>query len=377
MKRYFIIAGEASGDMHAARLIEALLQQDDEALFVGMGGDAMQSQGCQLVQHYEKMAYMGFVDVFCHARDIRHNFRLVHQALLETRPDTLILVDYPSFNLRVAAYCRRHLPCTKIIYYIPPKVWAWKSWRVHRIGKLCDEVLGIFPFEPTFYDHYGYQCEYVGNPVVERIAMYKETMHNAQSDQIPPYIVLLPGSRRHEIEKCLRKMVLGASGMPDIEHLVVTMAPGVEEEFYTNLLAGLPDVTLTRDTYNAVAFARAAVVNSGTATLETALLGCPQVAVYHVAMGRLLELVKPLMFKIPYFTLVNIIAGKEVIRELLAHYFTAESVHKELLRLLQDNDYRQKMVTEYAHVADILTQKKAAETAAKVINEIKLLKVKR
>ncbi|MBO4361830.1 MAG: lipid-A-disaccharide synthase, partial [Paludibacteraceae bacterium] len=162
--KYFLIAGEASGDMHAARLIEALHQHDAEAVFVGLGGDKMQAAGCKLYQHYSKMAYMGYVAVLAHLGDIRRNVRIAEQALLSEQPDELILIDYPNFNLHIAAFCRKHLPRTKVTYYIPPKIWAWKRRRVHKIGKYCHRILGIFPFEPAFYAKYGYACTYVGNP---------------------------------------------------------------------------------------------------------------------------------------------------------------------------------------------------------------------
>ena len=164
MAKYFLIAGEASGDMHAAALIEQIKQRDPEALIAGLGGDHMVASGCRLYQDYRKMAFMGFAAVLQNLGQIRRNFRIAQEALLAEQPDALILIDYPSFNLRIAAFCRHHLPETKIYYYIPPKVWAWKRRRIHTIARLCDEVLGIFPFEPAFYAKYGYRCTYVGNP---------------------------------------------------------------------------------------------------------------------------------------------------------------------------------------------------------------------
>lgn len=379
MAKYFLIAGEASGDLHAARLITALREQDARAVFAGLGGDKMQAAGCRLYQHYRNMAYMGYVAVLMHLKDIRRNIRIAEQALVSEQPDELILIDYPGFNLHMAKFAKRHLPHTRITYYIPPKIWAWKRWRVHDIGRCCDRILGIFPFEPAFYAQYGYTCTYVGNPTAEGIADYHQSAVSRQQSAVSnqpaaPYVVLLPGSRRHEIENCLPRMLAGTEeairDLPDIRQIVVTQAPGIEPQLYERLCTGHPSVTLATDTYSAVRQARAAVVNSGTATLETALLGCPQVAVYHLAFGHLLGLLRPVMFQIPHFTLVNIVAGREVIKELLAYEFTVESVRDELHRLLTDTSYVQKMQSGYTEIRQILGTYRAAEEAARlIINE--------
>ena len=368
--KYFLIAGEASGDGHAARLIEALRASDAEAVCVGLGGGKMQAAGCRLYQHYSKMAYMGYVEVIKHIKDIRANIRIAEEALLREQPEHLILIDYPGFNLHMAEFAKRHLPKTKVTYYIPPKIWAWKRWRVHKIGRNCDLILGIFPFEPEFYAKYGYACTYVGNPTVEQMGEVRSQMSDVRS-QKSDYVVLLPGSRRHEIENCLPRMLAGAeqaiSTMPDIQKIVVTRAPGIDAELYERLCAGHEQVTLTSDTYAAVRGARAAVVNSGTATLETALLDCPETAVYHLKFGRLLGLLRPIMFQIPYFTLVNIITGRQVIRELLMYEFTMESVRDELYRLLTDKQYLAAMRQGYNELIQILGTSPAARTAAALI----------
>ncbi len=367
--KYFLIAGEASGDMHAARLIAALREVDREASFAGLGGDKMQTEGCRLYQHYSKMAYMGYVAVLKHLSDVRANIRIAEQALLSEQPNELILIDYPGFNLRMAKFAKRHLPKTKITYYIPPKIWAWKQWRVHTIGKYCDRILGIFPFEPEFYARYGYACTYVGNPTVEAVEGFRiqDSGFRIQKD----YVAVLPGSRGHEIENCLPKMLAGAElairDVPGIEQIVVTQAPGIEREVYDRLCNGHKAVVIREDTYNVVREAKAAVVNSGTATLETALLGCPQVAVYHVACGHLLNMLRPILFKIPHFTLVNIVAKREVIKELLAYEFTDETVRSELYRLLTDDAYARQIRSGYDEVRRILGNNRAAQTAAAII----------
>lgn len=368
MAKYFLIAGEASGDNHAAALMRALRERDNEAVFVGLGGDKMQAEGCTLYRHYSTMAYMGYVAVLTHLADIRRNIFITRQALLNERPDHLILIDYPGFNLRMAQYAKRHLPHTQVTYYIPPKIWAWKRWRVHKIGRYCDRILGIFPFEPDFYARYGYTCTYVGNPTSEQMHDYLQSEPPIAVDG--DYIVLLPGSRRHEIEKSLPKMLAGTeAAIRDTGgkyKVVVTQAPGIERSLYEQIIKGY-SVTLTADTYAAVRHARAAVVNSGTATLETALLGCPQTAVYHLAFGRLIEILRPYLFQIPYFTLVNIVAGREVIQELLAHYFTAENVAAELRHLLTDEAYRRHIQSGYHDVCSVLGHIPTARTAAALI----------
>lgn len=389
--KYFIIAGEASGDLHASNLIKQIRLQDPSAEFVGLGGDKMCAAGCALRQHYREMAYMGVFAVLAHLPAIRRNFRIAHESLLAYRPDILILVDYPSFNLKIAAYCRKHLPETKIYYYIPPKVWAWKTWRVHKIARLCDKVLGIFPFEPAFYAKYGYACTYTGNPTNDTIREWCEEQNIVLGEeQRENIIAILPGSRRSEITHCLPTMLAAArrvnQRLGNSYQIVVTAAPGIEDSFYGRYLE---EERLTRDTYGVVAHTRAAVVNSGTATLETALLHCPQTAVYYIACSRWLEwLLRPILFRIPHFTLVNILVdngqwtmdngqwtkkkgerreGQAIIEELIASRFTKENVENELYRLLTDEVYRRRMLDGYTRIRSILGSSPAALTAAKII----------
>ena len=324
-----------------------------------MGGDMMQNAGCTLVRHISDMAFMGVVAVLGNLRKVYKNFRIAKRTLIQKRPDTLILVDYPSFNLRIAEYCKRHLPQTEIVYYIPPKVWAWKTWRVHRIGRLCDRILCIFPFEVGFYRKYGYKAEYIGNPTLADIESFlSDNRQPAAINRKPtappsPYIAVLPGSRRHEIVHCLPRM-LDAALLQEGYRVVVAAISSVGKDIYLSAIEHCKDksrVELRFDqTYDIVSSARAAIVNSGTATLETALLSCPQTAVYHLAAGRLLAMLRPLIFSTPYFTLVNIIAGKEVIRELLAHLFTTDNVAADLRELLHNDTRRQAMLSDYQEI---------------------------
>lgn len=361
--KFFLISGEASGDLHAANLIRALRLQDTQSSFVGLGGDKMRAEGCDIRVDYRDMAYMGVVAVLKNLDKVKRNFRIAKQTLLQERPDVLILIDYPSFNLKMAKFCKKHLPHTKVVYYIPPKIWAWKKWRVHSIAKYCDEILGIFPFEPDFYAKYGYRCHYVGNPTADCIRAFQLATNNSQL----PTIALLPGSRRSEISHCLPTMLQAARQMAKDQYsIVVAAAPGIEDSFYDSFL--LSSEMLTRDTYSLVASAQAAVVNSGTATLETALIGCPQTAVYHVAGSKYLEkFLRPIMFSIPHFTLVNIIPNREIIQELIASRFTVDNVAAELNRLLHDESYRQTMLTNYQQLWHILGSQSAAKNAAKII----------
>lgn len=381
--KFFLISGEASGDLHASNLIRALRTRDAQATFVGLGGDKMRAEGCDIRVNYRDMAYMGFVAVLKNLDKVKRNFRIAKQSLLDEQPDVLILIDYPSFNLRMAKFCKQHLPNTRIIYYIPPKVWAWKKRRVHSIAKYCNEILGIFPFEPAFYAKYSYSCQYVGNPTADSIRTFQlqrsdlpstakrsTNPSDLQQSDLPSTIALLPGSRRSEISHCLPTMLQAARQVAkDNYQIIVTAAPGIEDDFYRPFL--LPGEILTRDTYNIVAQAKAAVVNSGTATLETALIGCPQTAVYHVTGSKYLEkLLRPIMFSIPHFTLVNIIPQQEVIQELIASRFTAENVAHELNRLLHDEPYRQTMLTRYQQLWQILGADSAADSAADIITHL-------
>lgn len=361
MNSYFLIAGEASGDVHAAELIQQIQLRDPQARFVGLGGDRMEAVGCRLYRHIRHMAFMGIAAVIRHRKEVKENFRIAHQALLKERPDILILIDYPSFNLRIASFCRKHLPATKIVYYIPPKVWAWKRRRIHQIARLCDAVLGIFPFEPAFYARYGYTCTYVGNPTAEEMVKVRGDRLEVRGKTI----AILPGSRPSEITHCLPKMLEAAERFPEYA-ITVCAAPGIADDFYTPYLSHTR-AALTRDTYATLRTASAAIVNSGTATLEAALLGCPQVAVYHLAWSPLIGLIRwaqPMLFSIRHFTLVNILSEREVIQECIADRFTVDSVSAEMDRLLHDEAYKKEMLASYKHLYSLLGTHSASETAA-------------
>ncbi len=353
MTKYFFISGEVSGDMHAARLICSLRTEYPDTCFVGLGGDHMQAAGCRLVRHISDMAFMGVADVLMHLDKVIKNIRVAKQALLEENPDVLVLVDYPTFNLKIAAWCRRVLPETKIVYYIPPKVWAWKTWRVHRIARLCDRILCIFPFEVEFYRSYGYKAEYVGNPTMETVDSVRQFERVCKT----PYIAVLPGSRRHEITRCLPRMLEAALRQTGYE-VVVAGISTVDRSLYMKVIDDCKDparVNIVFDkTFDVLRYASVAVVNSGTATLETALIGTPQTAVYQLYVGPLLYTLRSLVFKIPFFTLVNIIAGREVIKEWLAYRFTVGNVAADLHDILTNTARRQQMLTDYSDIRKAL-----------------------
>ncbi len=390
--KYFLIAGEASGDLHAAPLIEAIKQRDPDASFSGFGGDRMAAAGCTLYRHIRDLAFMGFVAVLKNISTIRRNFAIAKQSLLEAQPDVLILVDYPSFNLKMAKFARQHLPSLRIVYYIPPKVWAWKRWRRKTILRLCDQVLCIFPFEPSFYNDP--KAVYVGNPTAEECLSAQRSFsdsgptgdsrscsNSGPSAQRSKIIALLPGSRRSEISHCLPKMLEAARRFPDYE-IRIAQAPSIPTEFYEQILSTLNFETtlnskLSTLNYDLLRTAAVSIVNSGTATLEAALLGCPQVAVYHIALPHLAGLIWKAVFTIRHFTLPNIILdlrdeqGRplEVIRELLAYLFTVENIEAEVKRLLTDIPYRQTMLRHYDELRQILGTEPAASRAADYITK--------
>lgn len=371
--KYFIIAGEASGDLHASNLMRELKIKDSNAEFCFLGGDLMLAQGGVQVKDYRDMAFMGFIAVIKNARKVLQNFRDCETALLEFKPDVLILVDYPSFNLKIARYAKKHLRIP-VYYYISPKIWAWKEYRIKSIKKYVDRMFTIFPFETDFYAKHDYQVEYVGNPSVDSISSHKNqlqtfdefrSLNRLSSKEI---IALLPGSRKQEITACLPKMIKAASRFSSYQ-IVVSGAPGIDESFYHQLLPNNAVKIIFNQTYELLRQSKAVVVNSGTATLETALMEIPQVVVYHVAFGRLAYWLKGLLIKTKYISLVNLISNEETVKELIAHLFTEENIEKELGKLLSDETYRTKMISSYVKVKNTLGKAGTANRAAeKILN---------
>ena len=370
--KYFLIAGEASGDLHASNLMRELKRADKDAEFCFLGGDLMQQQGGRLVIHYRQMAFMGIIAVALHLRTVLGNLKKARQSLVEFRPDVLILVDYPSFNLRMAEYCKKQLGIP-VYYYISPKIWAWKEYRIKAIKRYIDRMFTIFPFETEFYAGHDYPVEYVGNPTVDSVHAGLQAISSADEfraqNSLPaqPIIALLAGSRRQEIANCLPRMVEAASAFGDFQP-VIAGAPGIDAGFYASVLKSTNSVPVIFDkTYEIVKNSSAAIVNSGTATLETALIGTPEVVIYHIFGGRLANWLKKLVIKTEFISLVNLIAGKESVKELYGALFTIENVKKELAQLLENNEYRQRQLADFDEIARKLGNPGAASHAAERI----------
>ncbi|MDD2961912.1 MAG: lipid-A-disaccharide synthase [Muribaculaceae bacterium] len=376
--KYFIIAGEASGDLHASMLISAIKKNDSRAEFRFLGGDLMcQSAGAEPIMHYRKMAYMGFLEVAKHIKEILSIMTLTKRSIAEYSPDAVILVDYPSFNLKIAKYAKSlgH----KVFYYISPKVWAWKEFRVKQIKKYVDKMYSILPFEPRFYDKYDYAVKYVGNPSVGEIneALYSIPCFDAFADKHlldreKPIISLLPGSRRSEIENNLPEMLKAAYKFPDFQ-VVISGAPGINTDYYSKVIKteGSYDVPpiITGDTYSLVRNSKASLVTSGTATLETALLGTPQVACYRAMGSRWVYWIFSHILEVKYVTLPNLIADAPIIPELLLHNCNSEKISKTLEPLLSHSPWRDEMLTNYKKMREILGNEDSAGGAATDIVE--------
>ncbi|MBR4266013.1 MAG: lipid-A-disaccharide synthase [Bacteroidales bacterium] len=372
--KYFLIAGEASGDLHASNLMSQIKNVDKNADFMFFGGDLMQAQGGKMLRHYREMAYMGVIEVLANIGKIKKNFEICHKNLLEYKPDAVILVDYPGFNLKVAKFAKEH--GFKTFYYISPKIWAWKKKRAFTIKKYVDKMFAIFPFEVDFYKQFDYKVDYVGNPLVD-------AMRNREKDFVDenefrkkynlndlPIIALVPGSRRSEIEKLLPEMI---GILPHFRQyqFIITGAPGIEHDFYNKYTQNQNVTVIFDDTYNVIRNSVAAVVTSGTATLETAFLKTPQVVVYK--MNYISYLAAKTFVKIKYFSLVNIILERLAVKELLQAHLTDDIVN-ELQKILLDQTYRQRMLKSYDEIQTILGNESASLRTAEVIyNDIKTI----
>ncbi len=379
--KYFLIAGEASGDLHAADLIRALRQADMHAEFRCYGGDKMRDAGAELLTHYKDLAYMGILPVLAHLPQILRGMSRCKKSIREWRPDCVILVDYPGFNLDIAKYVRSHNLCP-VYYYISPKIWAWKEGRIRRIRRDVDRVLSILPFEVDFFEKkHGMPVTYVGNPTVDEVdrfrASHTETTRLfCEANGLPqdrPIIALLAGSRRQEINDNLCRMCQAAAAFVPQYQLVLACAPSVEPEYYEKILQNVPQEhrpTLLFDrTYALLSHSKAALVTSGTATLETALFRVPQVVCYYIGAGWLVRLLRKLVLKVKYISLVNLIADEEVVPELVGSDMNVEEVRRCLADILPPGTRREPMLLGYRRVLERLGQPGAPERAAKEIIE--------
>ncbi len=374
--KYFLIAGEASGDIHAAQMINALKELDAQADFQFLGGDLMAAaSGKAPLIHYRDMAFMGFIEVIKHLRQILGFMDKAKAAIKDMRPDALILIDYPSFNLKVAKYA--HSTGVPAFYYISPKVWAWKEYRVKQIKKLITEMYSILPFETAFYAKHDYRVEYVGNPTVNEIAEAKKNFASVEDfkkinglDPEKKIIALIPGSRKKEIRDNLPEMVKAARHFPSYQ-IVIGGAPGIDASYYGKVLGGDELKVIFGKSFELVNHSRAALVTSGTATLETAIIGTPQIVCYRMNGSKLTYSFYSRLLKVKYVSLPNLIADALVVQELLLHYCNEERMVKELGPLLEDSKERQDMLDGYAEIWRRLTNADSAKTAARrLINRL-------
>ena len=366
--KYYLIVGEASGDLHASNLMRALRREDPEAEFRFFGGDLMTEAGGVCVRHYKSLAYMGFVPVLLHLRTILRNMDYCKNDIEAWNPDVLILVDYPGFNLKIARYIKLHTQIP-VFYYISPKIWAWKEYRIKNIKHDVDAMFSILPFEVEFYQKYNYPIHYVGNPCVDAVVAFRKGYCETFDEYVSahrwnkkPIVALLAGSRKQEIKDNLKLMIQAAQNFPDYQ-FVVAGAPGIEPEFYRQYIDADTEIVFG-ETYRLLSHATAALVTSGTATLETALFRVPQVVCYYTAVGKLVSLLRRLVLKVPFVSLVNLIAGKEVVTELVAGDMSASAVKRELALILPGGKKREQMLEDYGNLIQILGEAGASERAA-------------
>lgn len=366
--KYYLIAGEASGDLHASNLMRALQQEDANAKFRFFGGDLMASCGGTLVKHYRDMAYMGFIPVLMNLDKVLANMRLCKQDIAVFRPDVVILIDYPGFNLKIAKYVKHRLGIP-VYYYISPKIWAWKEWRVKSIRRYVDRLYSILPFEVSFYAKHDYTVEYVGNPTVDELAVRPYAGESFEDFTAEcglgkkPIIALLAGSRVAEIDHNLPLMIEAAKTFHDYQ-LVIAGAPGISPDQYAPYLQDRSVKVVWGKTYRLLQQSRVALVTSGTATLETALLRVPQVVCYRLGGGKLFYKTFEKILKVPYVSLVNLIADSPVVCELLGYRATPENLRRELTSLFEENT-RKEMLAGYDLVAERLGAPGAPKNAAR------------
>lgn len=366
--KYYLIVGEASGDLHASNLMKAIRKEDAGAEFRFFGGDLMAGVGGTRVRHYKDLAYMGFIPVLLHLRTIFRSMDDCKSDIKAWRPDVLILVDYPGFNLKIAEFVRRHTDIP-VFYYISPKIWAWKEYRIKSIKRDVDRMFSILPFEVDFYRRHDYPITYVGNPCVDAVAAFREKGEESFSGFTAanglggkPIIALLAGSRKQEIKDNLPRMVKAAESFPQYQY-VVAGAPGIAPSFYRRYIGADTEIVFGQ-TYRLLRQAEAALVTSGTATLETALFRVPQVVCYYTAAGKLVSFLRRHILKVKYISLVNLIAGREVVKELVADGMTVDNLKAELARILPGGTGREAVLSGYDRLIRILGSPGASERAA-------------
>lgn len=375
--RYYLIVGEASGDLHASRLMRSLKKYDELAEFRFFGGDLMAAEGGTRVKHYKELAYMGFVPVLLHLGTIFSNMKRCKEDIVAWKPDVVILVDYPGFNLNIAKFLKKKT-LIPVYYYISPKIWAWKEWRIKSIKRDVSEMFSILPFEVPFYEQkHKYPIHYVGNPTAQEVAEFRAGYHQTYEefcrennlDSRKPIIALLAGSRLQEIKDNLPAMIEVAERFEDYQ-MVLAGAPSIEDEYYDQFLEGTPVRVVKNKTYQLLSHTTAALVTSGTATLETALFNVPQVVCYETPLPKLIRFAFNHVLKVDYISLVNLVANKEVVPEMFADKFTIDGIANELYKIMPGQPARERMLAEYQEVLRELGSKVAPDEAASIMVDL-------
>ena len=375
--KYYLIVGEASGDLHASRLMRSLKKYDELAEFRFFGGDLMAAEGGTRVKHYKELAYMGFVPVLLHLGTIFSNMKRCKEDIVAWKPDVVILVDYPGFNLNIAKFLKKNT-LIPVYYYISPKIWAWKEWRIKSIKRDVSEMFSILPFEVPFYEQkHKYPVHYVGNPTAQEVAEFRAGYHQTHEefcrennlDSSKPIVALLAGSRLQEIKDNLPAMIEVAERFEDYQ-MVLAGAPSIEDEYYDKFLEGTPVRVVKNKTYQLLSHTTAALVTSGTATLETALFNVPQVVCYETPLPKLIRFAFNHVLKVDYISLVNLVANKEVVPEMFADKFTIDGIANELYKIMPGQPARERMLAEYQEVLRELGSKVAPDEAASIMVDL-------
>ena len=373
--KYYLIVGEASGDLHASRLMRSLKQVDEFAEFRFFGGDLMAAEGGTRVKHYKELAYMGFVPVLLHLGTIFSNMKMCKDDIVKWKPDVVILVDYPGFNLNIAKFLKKNTNIPAY-YYISPKIWAWKEWRIRSIRRDIAEMFSILPFEVPFYEKkHHYPIHYVGNPTAQEVNEFRvgyqqpfeEFCTENQLDIHRPILALLAGSRLQEIKDNLPAMIEVAERFEDFQ-MVLAGAPSIEDKYYEQFVKGTPVKMVHNKTYQLLSHSTAALVTSGTATLETALFNVPQVVCYETPLPRLVRFAFDHIMSCKYISLVNLIADKEVVQEMFADRFKIDAIADQLYQLLPGKEGRERMLAEYQVVRERLGNQMAPDEAATIMH---------
>ena len=369
--KYYLIVGEASGDLHASCLMHSLKEKDHDAEFRFFGGDLMAAEGGTIVRHYRELAYMGFIPVLLHLPTILKNMKMCKRDIVEWRPDVVILVDYPGFNLKIAKFLKQKTSIP-VFYYISPKIWAWKEYRIKNIKRDVDQLFSILPFEVPFFEvKHHYPIHYVGNPTADEVRRFKASYDGRFPTFSKPVIAILAGSRLHEIKDNLPVMLRATDHLADRFQLVVAGAPSVPHDYYLQFFGNRKVEIVYDQTYPLLKNAHAALVTSGTATLETALFDVPQVVCYATPLPRLISVLRHILLKVKYVSLVNLIADREVVKELVAADYSEENVRREIDAIIADGPQRNAMKEGYAEVWRRLGKESAPDNAARQI--VKLL----